>query len=308
VSIYKFNSVFHQIDLSHLRYFFAIATFGGFSKASQATGLSQPALSLGLQKLEKTLQKELVDRTKRPFELTEAGKSLLAFCQRFQTQLESAISDLGTTGISVRRHIKVGTAQSIGFTYIDRMLASAKNNETIEWEFATQNTYELLEKVYDGVLDGAFVPSDVFDNRMHVIPIIQEKVIFVVSKKHPKRFHSKSWKSDISEIPLVTYPRDTPMRTLTDKICISENLNFKSTISTNSIEGLKLLVKNGSGAAFIQQSLIEDDLKNQEIRAESLPISFPKSGVSFVIRKESIHSANSELLIEILKQVRSRPK
>jgi DNA-binding transcriptional LysR family regulator len=306
MSIYKFNSVFHQIDLSHLRYFFAIATFGGFSKASKATGLSQPALSLGLQKLEKTLQKELVDRTKRPFELTVAGKSLLAFCQRFQMQLESAMSDLGTSGISVRRHIKVGAAQSIGFTYLDRMLASAKDNETIEWEFATQNTYQLLEHVYDGILDGAFVPSDVFDNRMHVIPIIQEKVIFVVGKKYPKIFNSKIWKNEISKISLITYPRDTPMRSLTDKICISENLNFKSTVSTNSIEGLKLLVKNGAGAAFIQQSLIEDELKHQEIRAEKLPLVFPKSGISFVIRKDSMKDTNSELLIKIVKQMRTR--
>jgi DNA-binding transcriptional LysR family regulator len=234
------------------------------------------------------------------------GKSLLAFCQRFQTQLEAAISDLGTSGISVRRHIKVGTAQSIGFTYIDKLLALADDKETIEWEFITQNTYQLLDKVYDGALQGAFVPSDVFDSRMHIVPLVQEKVVFVLSKKNPKTCSAKNWKNDITKIPLITYPRDTPMRSLTDKICISENLNFKSTISTNSIEGLMLLVKNGAGAAFIQQSLVETELKSQEVRTEKLPINFPKTGISFVIRKDTIKNSNSKILLEIMKLMRTR--
>src|SRR5271170_3763124 len=113
MSIYNTNSLFQQLDLDLLKHFYAVATFGGFSKASRATGVSQPSLSLGVQRLEKNLGVTLIDRDSRRLSLTKPGLSLLTFCQRLEGNLESIADALGTKAVSVRRRLRIGTALSI---------------------------------------------------------------------------------------------------------------------------------------------------------------------------------------------------
>ena len=303
MSIYKFNSIFHQVDISLLRHFFAIATFGGFSKASEATGVSQPALSLGLQKLEKSLGVSLIDRSTRPFELTKAGLTLLTFCQRFQGSFESVVEALGGTEISVQKKLRIGTALSIGIGPLDVLCASIeKLDEKFELELLTLNSYQLLNDVFEGRLDAALIPDDIYDNRLKFTSILKDQIIFIVGKKHQDSFHRKDWKEMTSKIPLVTFPRETPMRTLTDKLCISEGVEFNTIYSVNNIESLKCVVEKNRGGAFVMRSLVESELKEKIIFEVKTPLKMPKSGISLVTRVDESSDANSKLILNLLKQ------
>ena len=305
MSIYKFNSVFHQVDISLLRHFFAVATFGGFSKAAKATGVSQPALSLGLQKLERSLGTTLIDRSNRPFHLTPQGLTLLTFCQRFQGSFESVIESLGTTSISVQKRYRVGTALSVGVGPLDRLCAALESQkEVFELELITQNTYQLLNDVYEGKLDGALVPNDVYDSRLKFSPLIQDQICFVVGENLRGTLSKENWKKAAANIPLITFPRDTPMRTLTDKICVTERLEFKAIYVVNSIEALKTLATNNRGGAFVVRTLIEPELRSKSLFEEKIPIRLQKSGISFVMRPDESDSANSRLILDILKRGR----
>src|SRR5579885_574377 len=145
MAIYKSDNVFQRLDLSLLRHFFAIATFGGFSKASRATGISQPALSLGLQKLEKNLGTRLVDRKPGKFSLTDSGKVLQAYCRRLEGTIESMMSDLGGSGPAVPRRLRIGTAMSVGFGPLVKACVSVSAaTPGLELELTAHNTYQLL--------------------------------------------------------------------------------------------------------------------------------------------------------------------
>lgn len=303
MSIYNFNSIFQQVDLSLLRHFFAIATFGGFSRASRATGVSQPALSLGLKRLEKSLGLELIDRSARPFELTRAGHTLLAFCQRFQGSFESVLSSLGASEAVAQKRLRIGTAISIGFGPLDAICARIDSRkETFELEFLAQNTYQLLADVHEGRLDAALVPNDVFDSRLKLIPLVRDRIVFVVGAKHRGSFGKARWRKAALEVPLLTFPRETPMRTLTDKICVTERLEFKTVYAVNSIEALKFFVEQGRGAGFVLRALVEAELESKRIFEENLPIKLPKSGVALAIPLEDAQSASARRLVKILRE------
>ena len=284
MTISSFNSVFHQVDLSLLKHFFAIATFGGFSKASRATGVSQSGLSLGLIKLEKCVGTPLIDRSKRPIELTPAGHSLLAVCQRFQGNFETMMSDAGSSGPTIQKRLRVGTALSVGFGPIAELCASIENHEEkFELELLEQNTYELLSAVHDGRMDAAFVPNDVFDKRLKFIPLLKDQIVFVVGRKHKGMFRTKNWKDVAARLPLITFPREAPMRALTDRICITEQVEFNTIYAINNIEALKLLLEQNRGGAFILKSLVAAELKAQRLFEEKLPIELPKSGIALAL-------------------------
>lgn len=302
MSIYKSNSLFHRLDLSLLRHFFAIATFGGFSKASRATGISQPALSLGLKKLEKTLGVNLVDRKARDFALTQAGLTLLTFCQRLEGNLEAVVSDLDAELGTARRRLRIGTALSIGFgPLVEASESNFRSKDPYELELTEQNTYQLLNEIVEGTLDAALVPSDVYDTRLTFSRLYQDEVAFVYGSDLKKYFAQKEWHKDwaplSAELTLINYPRETPMRSLVDKICIENKLHFRSVLSVNGLDAIKKFVSRGIGGAFVLRSLVQEELSKKELFEAKMPKKLPSIGVAIAALKND----HGEEITRILK-------
>jgi DNA-binding transcriptional LysR family regulator len=281
VSIYKENSIFHRLDLSLLRYFFTVATFGGFSKASRATGISQPALSLGLQKLEKTLGVVLIDRKSRNFVLTQAGLTLLSFCQRLEGNLESIVGDLGAQVGETRRRLRIGTALSIGFSpLVEVCLTNSRAKDPLEIEISAQNTYQLLNELVEGTLDAALVPSDIYDTRLKFSKLFQDEIIFIYGSGLERSFRGKDLSTALKQVSLINYPRETPMRSLVEKLCVEGGFHFHSVISVNGVDAIKKMVEKGVGGAFVLRSLVADELKKKTLYEAKPKKKPPSSGVS----------------------------
>jgi DNA-binding transcriptional LysR family regulator len=298
MSIYKSNSLFHRLDLSLLRHFFAIATFGGFSKASRATGISQPALSLGLKKLEKTLGVTLVDRKAREFALTQAGLTLLTFCHRLEGNLEAVVSDLEGKLGSIRRRLRIGTALSIGFGPLVEVCSSnSQSKDPYEIELSAQNTYQLLNEIVEGTLDAALVPSDVYDTRLKFSKLYQDDVTFVYGSPLKSYFGHKTWTSDAAKLTLVNYPRETPMRSLVDKICMEDELHFRSILSVNGVDAIKKFVVRGIGGAFVLRSLVQEELRRKELFEAKPPKKLPSIGVAIA----TLQNEHGDDITQILK-------
>jgi DNA-binding transcriptional LysR family regulator len=300
--IYITNSIFQQLDLSLLRHFYAVASFGGFSRASRATGVSQPALSLGLKRLEKALDVILIRRVDQKFALTNEGLALFALCQRFETHLDSTLNSFRSRGTHTGRRLRIGTALSIGFDpLVSLCLQNSKNKGFTEIEMVTQNSFQLVDDLSEGRLDAALVPDDVYDNRLAFKKLWSDRVIFVVSKGSRGDFKSKSWKQNLTLLPLITHPRETPMRALVDKICSEHDLQFKMVYSTNSVDALKTFVARKAGGAFVLRSLVGDELKAQRLVEAGLPFELPKSGVSLATRSDEQGKAVSKWIGDALR-------
>lgn len=279
MSIYRSDNVFQRLDLSLLRHFFAIASFGGFSKASRATGVSQPALSLGLKKLEKILGTQLIDRRPGNFVLTDSGRVVHDYCRRLEGTLESMVGDLGSGTLSVPRRIRIGTGLSVGFGPLVRACSEASRARTpIELELTAKNTYALLSDVSDGTLDAAIVPDDVYDKRLKISPLFRDKLVFAVGP----RAAAATLSSGTTELVLVTYPRETPMRSTVDRLCGKHKLFFKSVISVNGLDAIVALVRRGVGGAFMLRSLIVEELRRKELRELKVGFELPTAGIALV--------------------------
>ena len=111
--------------LDQLRILKAIAAQGSFKKAADLLYVTQPAVSLQIQNLEKQLEITIFDRGGRKALLTEAGKLLLEYCERILNQCDEAckaIEDLNS--------LKGGTLV-IGASQTHRHLLNAQDDRNL---------------------------------------------------------------------------------------------------------------------------------------------------------------------------------
>ena len=109
------------MSLSELKIFKEIASTGSMSKGAAHCGVSQSAASQHVQEVERRLGVSLLDRTKRPLELTAAGRAYADFCRdalrredEFRLQLESLKRDVEGT-------VRVASIYSIGLSEMSRL-------------------------------------------------------------------------------------------------------------------------------------------------------------------------------------------
>lgn len=290
MAIRNLNTLFNELDLAGLKYFYNVAFYGGFSKASRATKISQPALSLGLQKLEKTLRVNLIARDSKQFSLTKAGIHLLDFCQHLEGELGIVIKKMGGKDTLSIRRLRIGTAFSIGFGVIVKICNELKKDfhQDIELEVVEENSYQLLNDLNSGLLDFAIVPDDVTHSKIDFKLLFKDQIILIASPAIEKKYRDRPWKSIIEELPLLTYPRETAMRHLVDQISIKEKLIFKNSISANGVEGLKMMTSESMGVAFVLKMTVTPELDSGTLmQIQTHGMSLPKRGLMLATRKQN---------------------
>lgn len=96
------------MELRDIEYFVAIADRGNVGRAADALGLSQPALSKSLRRLEASTQAKLVRKIPRGIELTAVGTALLAHVRRIRLSLHDVAHELADLTAGRAGHLRVG--------------------------------------------------------------------------------------------------------------------------------------------------------------------------------------------------------
>src|SRR5262249_6504775 len=91
------------------------------TKGATNCGVSQSAASQHMQEVEKRLGLAVLDRTKRPLELTEAGKLYVEFCRGVLPREEEFTLALEALRADIEGQVKVASIYSIGFSDMPRL-------------------------------------------------------------------------------------------------------------------------------------------------------------------------------------------
>lgn len=102
-----------DIDLRLLRVFKAVATAGGFAKAQGALGISQPAISTQIARLEDRLGFRLCDRGPKGFALTRQGDQVLSEVTTLLEQVDQSAMRLNAIGAPLSKRVRIGVVDSM---------------------------------------------------------------------------------------------------------------------------------------------------------------------------------------------------
>lgn len=174
------------MDLRDIEYFAVVAQHSHLGRAAEALGLSQPALSMSLRRLERSAQAKLVKRTPRGVELTAVGAALLLHVSKLRLARDDLAREVADLAHGRSGHLRIGASPSNA----DLLLPEACSTLLMEAPKVTLNVAvldndALLPALHKGDLDIAVTHAQQFSQPGLVLePIRQDEFVVYCSSSH----------------------------------------------------------------------------------------------------------------------------
>jgi len=245
------------MTFTQLEYFRELFATGNFSGAAEKLGISQPALSLQIQKLEEELDFKLIDRTRRPMKLTQEGEvfyqKALEILQQFE-QLKDVALDLGE---EIKGALKIGIIPTLAPYLVPLFLFRLRQNyPLLQIEVVELKTENIVSELKMGQLDAGIISTPISEKNLDFAPIFYECFFAYVSEKNPL-FSAESINIDEIDKSEIWYLEEgNCFQNQVNSICniVPAQKNHRQLIyRSSSIDSLRRVVENENGITFIPE-------------------------------------------------------
>jgi DNA-binding transcriptional LysR family regulator len=254
--------------LDQLRILKAIAAEGSFKRAADSLYVSQPAVSLQVQNLERQLDVPLFDRGGRRAQLTEAGHLLLSYGEKILSLCQEtcrAVEDLqnlqGGTLI-------VGASQTTGTYLLPRMIGMFRQKyPDVACQLHVHSTRRTAWSVANGQVDLAIIGGEIpgeLSESLQIVPYAEDELVLILPTNHPFAKLETIQREDLYKLQFISLDSQSTIRKVIDQVltrCDIDARRFRVEMELNSIEAIKNAVQSGLGAAFVSTSAITKELQ-----------------------------------------------
>ena len=294
------------MNYTNLKLFRELAATESISKAAKAVEIGQSAASQQLQDMERELHVTLVDRSKRPLSLTEAGVLFADFCKdalRRKEQFELTLEELKQhTGGTVR----VASIYSIGLSEMAQ----------IEHEFERQLPQAKLsveylrpDRVYEAVLadeaDLGLVSYAEPTRDMAAIPWRKEEMVLATAPDHPlaRKATALSGPLPIAELDgadFVCFDDDLPIRAAVDRFLKERGIEVTEAAHFDNIEMIKEAVALRVGVSILPARVFREDVRQKRLAAVRLAGSDLYRPLCIIHRKKKKFQRAAQAFLDLL--------
>ena len=188
------------MTITQLRYVLAVAEYQNFTKAAEHVFVTQPTLSMQIQKLEDELSILIFDRSKKPIELTEVGKKIVNQARNIVNESERMQDVVDQEKGFIGGDFKLGIIPTVMPTLLPMFLKNFTNKyPKVHLKIEELTTAEIITKLNDGHLDAAIAATPLVQEKIKERVLYFEPFVGYVPKNH--RLHSKK-KLDRSDLEI----------------------------------------------------------------------------------------------------------
>jgi DNA-binding transcriptional LysR family regulator len=252
------------MDTRQLAAFCAVVERRSFSQAAEQLGVTQPAVSLQIRSLEKRLGMQLLDRSGRRVEPTEAGNRLYRSAQRLLAMEEQLLAELGdeAEGALVGR-LEIGASTGPGGTVLPIVLGEFQRlHPEVHVALAVSDTQHVVEQVARREVELGVVGASRRQRGVVFEPFFRDEVVLAVPRGH--RFAGRKVTLDeLKAEPLVLMQEGAGVRQVIEEELRAAGLRLRDLdvrLELGLQESARSAVVAGLGVTFISRSAIEADI------------------------------------------------
>lgn len=296
------------MTIVQLSYVVAVNDSKSFAKAAEKCFVTQPTLSMQIQKLEDELGVIIFDRTKKPVAPTEIGVKLIEQARIIIREKERVYDIIRQETEEISGKFKLGIIPTIAPYLLPRFVEGfAKKYKAVELIIDELQTDQIVDKLKRDELDAGILATPLYVKELTEQPIFYEPFVAYVSKNHKLYETRKINPEDLDIHDLFLLKEGHCFRDHVLQICKSYGDNRHPNIRTVNLEGatletlMKMVDKNISMTLipYLAMKEIEGTDKMKYVRKFDEPV--PTREISIVYHRAQLKKQLIDLLVEQIK-------
>lgn len=295
------------MNIQQLEYIIAVDNNRHFAKAAEASFVTQPTLSMMIQKLEDELGVKIFDRSQLPVQPTVIGVQIINQARVIVSQVKQIKEIIQEEKGIVQGVFKLGIIPTIAPYLLPKLMKiHDSNGYDIVLVIEETTTAQIVEKLLNGALDGAILATPLKNEKISEHPIYYERFYAYVSPRETSLYAKKELEEDDLNINRLWLLEEVHcFRGQILRICNMRKRKSSHSLfsyEAGSISTLINIVDNNSGLTIIPEMAIEELNEQQKKNVRPLKGISPVREISLVTRREFLRERVLDIIISEVKQ------
>lgn len=240
------------MTLTQLQYTLAVAEEGNFTQAAEKCFVTQPTLSMQVQKLEEELAVKLFNRSTKPISLTTIGEKIIEQAKIILKEARRMDDIVSMERGIVGGNFRLGIIPTIMPTLLPLFLNTfIKKFPKVNLKIEELNTAAIVEELKNGKLDAGIAASPLGDSKLIEKPLYYEPFVGYIPQTHPLSKLKSLNPSDLEKMDILVLEDGHCFREHVLKLCQTSNPTNSFNLKSGSFETLIHLANDGLGMTLL---------------------------------------------------------
>ncbi|HCU44802.1 MAG TPA: DNA-binding transcriptional regulator OxyR [Sphingobacterium sp.] len=305
------------MTLIQLEYIVAVDTYRNLVAAAEKCFVTQPTLSMQIQKLEESIGVKIFDRSRQPVVPTEIGDKIIAQARTILIESKKVLEIVQNENGELDGELRIGVIPTIAPYLLPTVLTSFMDKypkiQLQIWEYTTER---IIHELKVGLLDCGILSTPLHEAGIVEKPLFYENFVAYISEQSPLFGKKMLSADDIGEDKLWLLNEGHCMRGQVLNICHHKH-NYDTSgrfeYNTGSVETLKKMVDINAGITILPELSIVDYNEDQLNRIRYFKAPEPVREISLVttqnfVKKHAIDALSNEIMDAIPDKFKTKKK
>lgn len=292
------------MNIQQLEYILAVDSYRHFAKAAEHCRVTQPTLSMMIQKLEDELGIKLFDRNLQPVRPTPAGKKVIEQARNVLYQASLIKDIVNEEEQSLKGTFRLAVLPTIAPYLLPRFFQKmAEKNPDMDIRVLEMKTAPTMNALLNGEIDAAIIANQPVESQLQGDILYYEQFFGYVARNESIFKKDMIRTADISDERLWLLDEGHCFRDQLMRFCQMEKVKIRqAAYRLGSLETFMRMVESGNGITFIPELATLQLSKEQTELVRPFAIPKPTREIVFVTRKDFIRHTLAGILIENIKK------
>ena len=300
------------MTITQLEYIIAVDTYRHFATAAERCFVTQPTLSMQIQKLEDDLGTKIFDRSKQPVIPTETGQEIIAQARIVVHETRMIYQLIKDKQGLMQGELKVGIIPTLAPYLLPSFLHPfVVKYPDVKIKFREMNKDIIIDQLKSGRIDAAILVTPLHENSIMEYPLFYEELVAFVSKDNTAYTKSNLLPADIELKELWLLQEGHCFRNQVLNLCeikMQPNQESHFEYEAGNIDTLRKMVEINNGVTILPELATLDFNVKQQTMVRRFKAPVPVREVSLVthrnfVKKKLVDVLKQEILISLPKKI-----
>ncbi len=277
-----------MISLKQLKYFDAVVRSGHFGRAADQCAVTQPALSMQIQELEKELGVQLLERGRSGIILTEAGREIAGRAARVLTDIRDIVDVARLQSAVLAGPLHLGVIPSLAPYILPALLPLIRDEyPDLDLSLRETQTHHLVDGLLEGGIDLLLLALPVEHADVETMKLFNDRFLLAMQKSRKVANRIRATPEMLQQDRLLLLEEGHCLRDQALAFCNLRRVEHIDTFGASNLSTIVQMVANGLGMTLLPELAIDLECRRGDIKVMRFTDPEPRRVVGLAWRKSS---------------------